>query len=92
MPQSFNSRGIVVSTPDGEITIIAGQNIRIQPAGNAANISAPTPVGSIINGNGLAWQPPALTDAKAPSNSIYYSATANKLVYKDSGNSIHALY
>jgi hypothetical protein len=92
MPQTFNSRGITVSTPNGDMVLIAGQNIRILPSGNTANISAQTPAGSIINGNGLPWQPPSLADAKALNNSVYFSTDANKLVYKAADASIHDLY
>lgn len=92
MTQTFNSRGITVSTPNGDMVLISGQNIRILPSGNTANISAQIPPGSIINGNGLPWQPPSLADAKAPNNSVYFSADSNKLTYKDASGSPHALY
>lgn len=36
--------------------------------------------------------PKSSADADAPDNSIYYSTTASKLVYKDSGGTVHALY
>jgi len=38
------------------------------------------------------FQPPSLADSAAPNNSIYYSTDASKLVYKDSGGSVHNLY
>lgn len=31
-------------------------------------------------------------DADAPNNTIYYSTTANKLVFKDSGGTVNDLY
>jgi len=37
-------------------------------------------------------QPPHLADASAPNDSIYYSTTANRLVYKDSGGTVNNLY
>jgi hypothetical protein len=37
-------------------------------------------------------QPLSFTDAAAPSNTIYFSTTVNKLVYKDAGGLTHALY
>ena len=37
-------------------------------------------------------KPATLTDASAPNNSIYYSSTAGKLVYKDSGGTVNNLY
>jgi len=36
--------------------------------------------------------PATLTDAAAPNGSIYYSSTASKLVYKDSGGVVNNLY
>lgn len=39
-----------------------------------------------------AWQPPSLADGTASNNSIYFSTTASKLVYKDAAGSTHALY
>jgi acyl-CoA synthetase (AMP-forming)/AMP-acid ligase II len=44
-----------------------------------------------INSDG-SFSPPTLTDAAAANNTIYYSSTQTKLVYKDSGGTIHALY
>ena len=35
---------------------------------------------------------PSLADSSAPNDSWYYSTTASKAVYKDSGGSVHALY
>jgi len=36
--------------------------------------------------------PAHLTDAAAASDSIYYSTTQSKLVYKDSGGTVNNLY
>lgn len=44
-----------------------------------------------IDGNGF-FVPKSSADASAPNNSIYYSTDASKLVYKDSGGSVNALY
>lgn len=38
------------------------------------------------------FTPPSLADSAAQNNSLYYSTTATKLVYKDSGGVVHALY
>lgn len=38
------------------------------------------------------WHPPSFADADAVNNTVYYSTTASKLAYKDSGGTIHALY
>lgn len=34
----------------------------------------------------------SMADGAAPNNSIYYSTTQNKLVYKDSVGAVHDLY
>ena len=39
-----------------------------------------------------AWEPPSMADSAAPNNSVYYSTTASKLVYKDSGGTVNNLY
>lgn len=39
-----------------------------------------------------AYHPFSSSDAAAPTNSMYYSTDASKLVYKDSGGVVHALY
>lgn len=36
--------------------------------------------------------PPSLADTAAPNGSVYYSTTASKLVFKDSGGTVNALY
>ena len=41
---------------------------------------------------GGVFLPVALADASAPNNSIYYSTTATKLVYKDAGGVVNNLY
>lgn len=46
---------------------------------------------SSIN-TGFAFTPAHSTDANADNDTIYYSTTASKLVYKDTGGSVHALY
>lgn len=38
------------------------------------------------------WQPPSIADASASNNSLYYSTTQNKLVYKDSSGVVNNLY
>jgi hypothetical protein len=44
-----------------------------------------------IGHNGT-MKPPTLADSAAENNTIYYSSDASKLVYKDSGGSVNALY
>lgn len=36
--------------------------------------------------------PPSLADGSAPNGTVYYSTTQSKLVYKDAGGVVHALY
>jgi hypothetical protein len=45
----------------------------------------------IIDANAF-FRPKSSADASAPNNSIYYSTTASKLVYKDSGGTVNNLY
>jgi len=42
--------------------------------------------------NNKAFTPASLADANAPNNSIYYSTTASKLVYKNSAGVVNNLY
>lgn len=52
--------------------------------------SAGAVLGSIdISG---AFRPASLADGAAPNGSVYYSTTAGKLVFKDSGGSVNSLY
>lgn len=44
-----------------------------------------------INNDG-SYSPPSIDDADAANNSIYYSTTQSKLVYKDGGGTVNALY
>ncbi len=43
-------------------------------------------------GQDKAFYPPTISDANSNPNSIYFSSTSNKLVYKDSSGVVHALY
>jgi hypothetical protein len=89
---TFHTQGINIPTSQGNFTLIPGNGITLQPAGDSAIIAAPQPPNVIANGNALPWQPPLLSDATAPANSIYYSTTSIKLVYKDSNSVVHNLY
>ena len=42
--------------------------------------------------NNKAFTPASLADADAPNNSIYYSTTASKLVYKNAAGVVNNLY
>lgn len=39
-----------------------------------------------------AFKPPSMADSAAEVNTVYYSTTASKLVYKDSGGTVRNLY
>lgn len=39
-----------------------------------------------------AWEPASMTDAAAANGTVYYSTTASKLVFKDSGGTVNNLY
>jgi hypothetical protein len=57
-----------------------------------ANDSADCPItAAAITASG-AITPATLTDAAAPNGSIYFSSTASRLVYKDSGGTVNNLY
>lgn len=45
----------------------------------------------VIDSNGF-FRPQSSADGSAPNNSIYYSTTQSKLVYKDSGGTVNDLY
>ena len=47
--------------------------------------------GMVIDGGGFI-QPRSAADGSAPNNSIYYSSTQSKLVYKDGSSTVHDLY
>ncbi len=49
---TFNSYGIVVSSPSGDVTINAGQNMTLLPQGNFVTLSAEFPK-AITSINGL---------------------------------------
>jgi hypothetical protein len=80
---------------------LAGQFIsRFRPAtftsGWDEDISAYVPGGKKVNivtpRDGVALRPSVFADTDAPNNSIYYSTTASKLVYKNSAGVVNALY
>lgn len=90
-PLSFSAYGTILHLPDGDMILGAGTNIQIFPSGNMITISAPTPANVVLN-NSTAYQPPQISDAKAPNGSIYYSTDAGKLVFKGYDSAIHNLY
>lgn len=90
---TFHSQGISFNTPDGKFTMIAGNGINLQPAGDSVVISSNERPNIIANGNGLPWLPPSFSNANAPNNAIYFSTDAGKLAYKSAnGSNVFALY
>jgi len=62
---------------------------------NTATIGGPLQTDCYLIGNVIptgAFKPASIADASAPTNAIYYSTTANKLVYKDSTGTVNNLY
>jgi hypothetical protein len=91
--QINDSGGLPVLQFDGSQN--AGFTGALQVAGN---INA---LGNIIIASGFvldcashnaAISPGTLADGDAGNNSIYYSSTQGKLIYKDSGGTVHDLY
>jgi len=76
-------------------TGIPGKVIVQQVSGQTANLqewqNASGTVLCSINASGT-FQPISIADASAPNNSIYYSTTASKLVYKSSNGTVNNLY
>lgn len=86
----FTPYGVTLNLPNGDVTLNAGNNMTILPQGNLITFAAQIP-NAVIN-NVTAFQPPTISDANAPKNSIYFSSDAGVLVYKGSDSSIHNLY
>jgi len=91
MKAIFNPYGITIPTANGDVILNAGENMTLLPQGNFVTLSARLPNNIVINSL-TPWQPPQLSDAKAPNNSVYYSTDATKLVYKDAAGVVHNLY
>ena len=73
---------------------VIGQIIKLAatPTANALEVrSSGNTVLSALTSTG-AFSPPSLADADAANNTIYYSTTASKLVYKDPGGTVNELY
>lgn len=75
-----------------DIPVAEFRNFTGTPTSN--NTVFATSAGSVlsaIKADG-SWQPPSIADASATNNSLYYSTTQNKLVYKDSSGVVNNLY
>ena len=66
-------------------------NLVTPPTESYFKIYASLEAGMEVRGDGTI-KPASLADASASNNSIYYSTTQSKLVYKDSGGSVNDLY
>ncbi len=69
------------------------QNPVIEPSGLATQVWVRwfRSIGRVIDTEG-AYHPVTFADIDAPVNSIYFSSTANKLVYKTAAGVVNALY
>lgn len=77
-----------------ENCIAIGKSVR-SSGSNTTTIGHTTITDCYIRGNlhpSGAVRPASIADASAPTNAIYYSTTAGKLVYKDSGGTVNNLY
>ena len=75
------SENNLFSTPDLGITKSSSTKLQIElAAGGLGDLAA------------RVFNPDSIADSAAPVSSIYYSTTAGKLVYKDAGGTVNALY
>lgn len=87
-----------VTQPTGSTLKVKAQNTQVRFTTNSLPIlfdsdDSGTLMASIsAAGVGAVLVPPTLADAAANNNSVYFSSDASKLVYKDSGGVVHALY
>lgn len=97
----FQIRGNDFSGTDSAIqvrTVVAGKSgIMVKlAAAQSANAFEVQPDGSTTPLTAIAasgaFLPVSLADGSAPNSSIYYSTTASRLVYKDSGGVVNNLY
>lgn len=68
----------------------AGGNNRAVQIGHFSSAGAFTAGLSIATSGATTFQ--TIADASAPNNSVYYSSTQSKLVYKDAAGAVNALY
>jgi hypothetical protein len=78
--------GFTASTVGLTIKAAASQTANIQEWQNSSST-----VLSAVKADG-SYQPASLADASATNNSVYYSTTLSKLVYKDTAGTVNALY
>jgi hypothetical protein len=96
---SLGKENVVIGSQAGcndthENCIAIGRSVR-SSGSNTTTIGHTTITDCYIRGNlhpSGAVRPASIADASAPTNAIYYSTTAGKLVYKDSGGTVNNLY
>jgi hypothetical protein len=104
----YESDGANALTSIGGSAIIANTTLAVQPAvsgnkgivvkgasGQSANlIELQNSSGSVLSAvkSDGSIQPASMADSAATNNSIYYSTTASKLVYKDAAGTVNNLY
>jgi hypothetical protein len=95
---AFSTAGVVKNNASGVLS--GGNNITLTELDTTG---ASTNDVITYNGSNPVWQagrvrqdgtiqPVSLADSSAANDSIYYSTTQNKLVYKDSGGTVNSLY
>jgi hypothetical protein len=73
---------------------VVGQTIKFAASPTANAFEIQNSGGSVLSAfdKNAGWKPASMSDATAQNNTVYYSTTASKLVYKDSGGTVNALY
>jgi hypothetical protein len=79
VPGNATYKGLVVKLQASQV----GDAFQIQPSGSS------TPLTAFDKSGG--WLPASMADSGAANNTVYYSTTASKLAYKDSGGLVHQL-
>jgi len=82
----FIRNGTATGSPRFRVAGLSGQTGHLAEFTNNSNV-----IQCAITANG-AIIPASITDAAAANSTIYYSTTAGKLVFKDSGGVVQALY
>lgn len=90
-PNGIFSQGNIVSTGTGSFTKVLSTS---PSTGSASDLpvvwnSTDKEFKTLAD---VYMHPVSSTDAAAPNNSLYYSTDQSKLVYKDSGGTVHSLY
>jgi len=90
-------KGLIITRDDlsgmglGDRKIEADGDLILQ-AGNDINVHGNFCLGGLQIRDDGTLKPVSIDDVSAPNNSIYYSTTQNKLVYKDNNGIVNTLY